>query len=288
MKKRTPYLLLFSILSLFLCSCGNETETEQLEITEKIDSSLVVVEDDISYTLPSPLQIAFIFKQAGLPYQAGLTNKPENINNYVSKYNQKLNFGVYTADLAYCVLNKQSQEAIYYLKNLGQMSEKLWMSNIFQTVNVLTRFEKNIGNEDSLATIISDMQLSMDNYLEENGVGNNGSIIFAGAWVESMYIGSKVIEKSSNEKLLGRIAEQAIILDNLLKLLRKNNADEAAEMITDLESLQKHFAKFLKEETENEEENESEVEEDVVYTFSKEELQSFGKEIEAIRKKIIN
>lgn len=286
MKKHTPYLLLFSVLSLFLSSCGNETDTEHLEITEKIDSSLVVVEDDISYTLPSPLQIAFIFKQAGLPYQAGLTNKPGNINNYISNYNQKLNFGVYSADLAYCVLNKQTQEAIYYLKNLGQMSEKLWMSNIFQTVNVLTRFEKNIGNEDSLATIISDMQLSMDNYLEENGVGNNGSIIFAGAWVESMYIGSKVIEKSSNEKLLGRIAEQAIILDNLLKLLRKNNADEAAELISDLENLQKHFAKFLKEESENGEDESEEKE--VVYTFSKEELQNFGKEIETLRNKIVN
>jgi len=288
MKKRFHYaLVLFGILSIFFYSCGNENSTEPTITTENEDSLLTVDEDDISYTLPSPLQIAFIFKQAGLSYQADLTNKPENINNYVSKYNQKLNFGVYAADLAYCVLNNQSQQAIFYLKNLGQMSEKLWMSNIFQTSNVLNRFEKNIGNEDSLATVIADMQLSMDNYLEENGIGENGSIIFAGAWIESMYIGSKVIEKSNNEKLISRLAEQSIILNNLIKLLNKNNATEAAELIKDLESLNKHFDKFLKSNEPEINEDEAE-EEETVYAFTKQEIDSFTKEIEAIRKKIIN
>jgi hypothetical protein len=287
MKKRFHYfLVLFGVLSIFLTSCGNENNSESTVVIENTDSRPTIEDDDISYTLPSPLQIAFIFKQAGLSYQPDLTNKPESINNYVSKYNQKLNFGVYAADLAYCVLNNQSQQAIFYLKNLGHMSEKLWMSNIFQTSNVLNRFEKNIGNEDSLATVIADMQLSMDNYLEENGIGENGSIIFAGAWIESMYIGSKVIEKSNNEKLISRLAEQAIILDNLIKLLNKNNATEASELIKDLEGLNRHFDKFLKyNETENSEDETEE--EDTVYAFTKQEIDNFTKDIEAIRNKII-
>jgi hypothetical protein len=130
------------------------------------------------------------------------------------------------------------------------------------------------------------MQLSMDNYLEENGIGENGSIIFAGAWIESMYIGSKVIEKSNNEKLISRLAEQAIILDNLIKLLNKNNATEASELIKDLEGLNRHFDKFLKyNETENSEDETEE--EDTVYAFTKQEIDNFTKDIEAIRNKII-
>ncbi len=285
MKKSFFQLALILPAILLAFSCGNSA-SDDLQHTDT--DTLVVddTEDDaMDFTLPSPLQIAAMFKQAGLPYQANITNNPENVNNYVTKYNQKLNFGVYTADMAYCVLNKQNQQAIYYLKNLGQLSEKLWMSNIFHSVDVLSRFEKNIGSEDSLAAIISDMQLIMDNYLEENGVGSNGSIIFAGAWIESMFIGSKVVEKSDNAKLISRLAEQAIVLETLVKLLEKNNAEEAEELIKDLKNLQKHFAHFLQAE-EAAEESDEDIE--VNYTFTKDEMNALMKDIEVLRNKIIN
>lgn len=246
-------LLLASFIGAFaLYSCGSDSKNADKNISQNIDSTTVendetTTEESMSYLLPSPLQIAELFKNSGLTYIGDLTNSTQSVENYNTKYAQKLNFGVYSADMAYCIINNQSQSAIDYLSTLRSLSEKMWMTDVFNSMGLSKRLETNVNNHDSLVTIMADLQIQLDNYLDENGMGYTGPVIFAGAWIETMYLGAQVNQSNSNEKLVFRLTEQAVVLENLLKALEQINEDkEFDELIADLNNINKNFD-FLKE-----------------------------------------
>ena len=98
---------------MLLASCGNETSKED-SVTEAdtVATETATVEvEDVSYSLPSPLQIASIFKKSGLKYKDGITSTLKDPSKYTTNLSKALNLGIYSADLSYTVLNKQNQEA---------------------------------------------------------------------------------------------------------------------------------------------------------------------------------
>jgi hypothetical protein len=279
MKQSTIKVLLFStIISFLLYSCGGG-ETEIIEddtTTDEITDETDLMENNTTYILPSPLQVAELFKSAGLTYVGDLTNPKENVDKYATKYDQKLNFGVYSADMAYCIMNNQSQESIDYLNALREISEKLWMTDVFNTLGLRDRLEANVGNEDSLTYIMADLQIQLDDYLDENGMGYTGSVIFAGAWLETMYLGTQVNKLEKNEKLISRLSEQSVILGDLIKSIQQADEDnEYTELIADLGGIDKHFDILRGEETE----------EDVI--LNDEQVDALSKDIIALRNKVI-
>jgi hypothetical protein len=276
MHKLTIKIASAAIATSFLVACGGNQEeviTEKEVITEEI-----VVEDnveDMSYVLPSPLQIAELFKSAGLTYIGDLTNPIDKVDNYNSKYDQKLNYGIYASNMAYCIMNNQTQESINYLSALKKLSEKLWMTDIMGSMGLTERLEANVGNEDSLTYIMADLQMQMDDYLEENGMGYTGSVIFAGAWIETMYLAAKVNEAETNPKLISRLSEQAIILESLIASIKQNDENQEFEvLVTDLETINSHFSDFN---SDSEEE----------FTLSEETLKSLNADLISIRTKIV-
>ncbi|HRN41777.1 MAG: hypothetical protein KF732_00120 [Flavobacteriales bacterium] len=239
MKKLSFKLLSLMLVSstIFYSCSGNDTE-ETEEVTEEVTIS---AEEEVSYVLPSPLQIVNLFKNAGLEYVGGLTNAKENVNNYNAKTGQKINFGIYAADMAYAITNNQTQESINYLNALRQMSEKIWMTDVFNSVGVAERLEKNVGNEDSLTTIMADLQMEMDEYLDENGASYTGSVIFAGAWIESMYLALNA-NKNNNEKLTNRLSEQSVIVSNIIGAVKQANEEGDLDgLIANLETINNSF-----------------------------------------------
>lgn len=238
--KKLSFKLISSlvVISALLYSCGGNHEPE--ETTEEVVVEEIATEE-VSYMLPSPLQIVSLFKNAGLEYVGGLTNSKDNVNNYNAKTNQKINFGVYAADMAYAITNNQTQEAINYLNALRQMSEKIWMTDVFNSTGVAERLEKNVGNQDSLTTIMADMQMEMDEYLDENGSSYTGSVIFAGAWIESMYLALNA-SKNTSEKVANRLSEQAVVIGNLLGAVKQaNENNELNDLVASLEKIEASF-----------------------------------------------
>lgn len=240
MKKQLLFILLSSSFLWFACESNNENVTTEEELVEEVE--VAKEEESMSYLLPSPLQIAEIFKNSGLTYIGDLTNSTELASSYNTKYSQKLNFGVYSADMAYCIINNQTQSAINYLSTLRELSEKMWMTDVFNTMGLSKRLENNVGEQDSLTTIMADLKIRLDNYLDENGMGYTGPVIFAGAWIETMYLGAKVNQTNSNDKLIYRLTEQSVVLENLLKALEQINEDnDFDELIADLKVINENF-----------------------------------------------
>ncbi len=275
MMKKVSLVVLVAVLS----ACGNQSENQ--ETPELIQDTTTVVEEQVEdasesevlYSLPSPLQIAFLFKNSGLAYQAGITHQPEKAKNYNTKVAQMLNLGVYAADMAYNVLHNQTQEAIHYLKVMNELSEKLWMTNVFNNNHLHERFEKNIGNQDSLAYIIADMQMELDNYLEENEMEDASVVVFAGAWIESMYLAAQISDLTENQKLNVKLSEQAIILESLVNLLAKENNAATTDLLNSLKDLQT-VLKPLDDESED------------IPFLSTEELKTLKDKIESLRNTI--
>lgn len=240
MKKQLFFTLLSISFLWVACESNTKNETTEEDIVEEVE--LATEEETMSYLLPSPLQIAEIFKNSGLSYIGDLTNPTEMATSYNTKYSQKLNFGVYSADMAYCIINNQTQSAINYLSTLRGLSEKMWMTDVFNTMGLSKRLENNVGQHDSLTTIMADLQISLDNYLEDNGMGYTGPVIFTGAWIETMYLGAKVNQAKSNDKLIYRLTEQSVVLENLLKALEQINEDnDFDELIADLKVINENF-----------------------------------------------
>jgi len=273
------------ILTVAIISCGEPQPVEddtsditEIEVTQMDNPE----ENGILYTLPSPLQIASIFRRSGLTYIPNLANNPGNVSNYNTKFIQKLNFGAYAADLAYSALNEQNQACIDYVQALSSLSESLWMTNVFSSVSILNRFENNMGNSDSLGYIISDFQMELDNYLEENGLSTNSLVIFTGAWIESMHLALQSVTDTPNPVLMSRMIEQKKILQDLIEILGKEEKDAELDILmAGLVKIAGNFTSYDIEKVENEEDL-------AALTMSAEDIAALASDVEETRKFIIN
>ncbi len=206
---------------IFAVSCG-ETEAPTANPVE--DNEEVVVEevqvsedsDEPEFIIPSALQISAMFKNSGLTYIDDITNSPDKVSDYHSKFEKLLNFGVYSGDLFYCILNDQSQTSIQYLKAIRQLADETGMAGIFNTGPLFERFEANIGNQDSVFNIMLEFQEKTDVLIAENNEEHSAMVIFAGAWTEGMYIGLDAVKVNGNDNLKSRLAEQMTIVENLV------------------------------------------------------------------------
>ncbi len=272
--------------SMLFVACGSETTKEESTEVIAVDSTVVEEETETaSYSLPSPLQIASIFKKSGLKYKDGITSSQKDASKYTTNLTKALNLGVYSADLSYTVLNKQNQEAMNCMKLCRQLADNLGMGSVFDQGNLSGRFEKNLGNEDSLAYIIAELQMVTDMYLDENNQQQITSIVFSGAWIESLYIGSKVYEKSKGKDLNSKLSEQMTILGSIINALKAEEKKDAniTGLIADMEAIKVIYDGLESVKKYNEAANE-----DADITLSDEEVTKLTTKIEEVRTKIIN
>lgn len=282
MKNKNIYIAsIFTAFSLFACTEAPKTDNTENEVTTEDTLSTVAVEEEeeVNFVLPSPIQIAAIFNRSGLKYNGELPNKADQVSNYNTKTSKFLNFGVYSADLAYSVLNDKQQESINYLNSIKKLSDDIGMESIFGTGNLTKRFEKNISNQDTVLSILTEIKIKTDNYLEENKEQSKSAIFFAGAWVEGMYLGSK--SYSENSKVNERIIEQMNLLQGLIPALKaqKDETFDLDQLITQLEEVNYMFNNF--EEVKSYNENEKALQ------LTSESMKALGSKIESIRNSIV-
>lgn len=276
---------LFVAAGMLITACGNDAPKEDVV---SVDTTQTEIEEtpEASYLLPSPLQIANIFKKSGLKYKSGITSNLQDPAKYTTNLSKSINLGVYSADLSYCVLNKQNQEAMNYMKLCRTMADNLGMGSVFEQGNLLKRFEKNLGNEDSLTSIIGELQMVTDEYLDENDQRHITSIVFAGAWVESMYVGSKSYEKGKDKSLNNKLAEQMNILGSIINALKEQEKKDAAitGFIVDLQGIKDIYDQLPS--VTNNPTAVDDIEKEL--SLTDDEVASLTKKIEEVRTKIIN
>jgi hypothetical protein len=240
---------------LLLQSCGAEEEkpAETNNVATSNNETVIVEEeeapDDVyTFVPPSPLQIASIFKKAGLDYDGSLTNDVANADGYTEKFQQSLNFGVYSSDLAYCVKSEKYDEAGQYLKTLKDLSGKIGLETVFADEDLIDRFNNNVGNQDSIVEILIYVQENTDDYIEQNGKVDLSVVYYAGAWIEGMYFGANAAKANPDDLDLGAlISEQMTIGKSIQKgltTLKEGDLDaedlaaSIGEIVTTFENLE--------------------------------------------------
>lgn len=283
------YLSVVAFLSFSIaCAEAPKKEESDMEETTEVDSTEMgddeaMMEEDNSFMLPSPIQIAAIFNRAGLGFQSGLTNPIENLDKYNTKTAKYLNFGVYSADLAYVVLNEQQQASIDYLNVVKKLSDEIGMPSVFGSGRLIESFEKNIDNQDTVLRILTTIKRRTDEYLEENEEKSKEAIFFSAAWLEGMYLGAN--SSSDKDKLAPRLIEQMTILENVIKAIKAQNDPtlDMEFMIKGLTELQNTFEGF---ESIKALDSEGSTFDSVQLT--EKEMGQLNSKIESLRSKVIN
>lgn len=246
------YLFIIVAASLLIACGGDETIEESIvdEVDESVTPERAAKAQMVFQTVPSPLETASLFQEAGADYNPGITNPVENVNNYSTNTQKALNLGVYGADLSYANIFDQSQESMFYMNCSKKMSDGLGITSAFDAAT-MERIEENMNNRDSIMTIINDAFWITDAYLKENGQDHLSALIITGGWIEGLYLGTKAINaETPNEALMQRIADQKYSLDNLTELLSTYENTEVDAVEQKLKELQEVYNKIEEEEAE--------------------------------------
>jgi hypothetical protein len=290
MKKQIAIVLFSSVLF----ACGGDVEQTE-PVIENVEKNIETTEragkaQMVFQTVPSPLETASIFQNAGANYNADLLNPIENVENYSTNTQKALNFGVYGADLSYANIFDQTQETMFYMNCSKKLADALGVTAAFDAAT-MERLEENMNNRDSLMIIINDAFWIADAFLKENGQDNLSALIIVGGWVEGLYIGSKTLdEKNPDEALMKKIADQKFSLDNLVELLSTYDADDVKNVAQKLEGLKTIYDKISEEDAETTVENNAGVTTiggGSSLSYEKGTIIEISNEIEKIRNEII-
>lgn len=249
--------LVLASASFTFSSCGDETDvTVDVEkAIDKIDETAKQTagkpEDNVRiklggqfYTIPSPVQTAFLVKEEGTDFNSELLNKAENGDTYTTSFKKALNMGVYGADMGYITIYENTDLSLKYLKAVRKIADELDLSGAFND-ELGERFNANMGNQDSMLVFVNEAYKNADDYLKNNDKSNIAALVVVGGWVEAVYFASQSALETKNQKLVERVAEQKQALDNLIHMMKSlegfADVEEYDDLIIELEDLHKLF-----------------------------------------------
>lgn len=225
--KAAMLLALLAVFSLALTSCGDSSGSgdgkDTLSVLDQADIQAI---QQVQYTVPSPLELANLLKKSGSNFDPAVVASPDNVANYEGTYAQALNLGIYGADLGYVTYYEQTDEATQYMDAAVKLAGSLGIENAFDT-ELLVRVEKNIDNQDSLLTIITQQFDSAEDYLKNVERADVATLITAGGWLEGLHLACAIYKAQPSDLISTRIGEQRISLNPMLQLLNYHKGEDA-------------------------------------------------------------
>lgn len=217
---------------MILPSCGNETPVEEnienvVSETPK-DTTPVTVNEETKFkfdfaiaNIPSPVSSINELSGWGVDYNNTLLIDPKK-QTATTEFAKSLLLGMENIDMSYAMINSKGEDVLKYMKTVVKMSDELGLKGAIDQM-VGKRAEQNISNKDSLLSILSEIFVKSDSYLRTNERVYTASTVFAGTWIEGLYLTCKVAESVTDaavkEKAYKHVWEQRFYLKNLTDLL---------------------------------------------------------------------
>jgi hypothetical protein len=242
-----------TLITLSLASCGGGKEAEssdnaatpELSVT---DTSAVTVDDTTKFkfdfaiaNIPSPANTLQELGTWGVAYDNTILNDPKKGDKYATEYKQSINLGMYNIDMAHAMVNDNGADVLNYMKTVLTLGNKLGLTASLNAM-VGKRAESNLNNKDSLFKLLDEIFVKSDNYLRTNERVYTAATIFAGSWLESLYltcaVSNKMTEEKQKETSRKLLWEQRLHLGNLLNLMGDfKDKKECADLIKDLKPI---------------------------------------------------
>jgi hypothetical protein len=250
---RTSPLKLVALAAsvIIIASCGSNqnsstdaaSQPDMAEVEQEMTKEDLAQADAMIKEMPSPIEMAILVKHAGGEYNPDLLNDVKNIDNYLTNGKKTVNIGVYSSDVGYTSLYKQTQETVFFLGNVRKLSDDIGLSDAFDQ-SMFERVESNIENRDSLLLILSSSYDVANQYLKENNRMNTSVLMMAGGWIESMYLAANLgAEGGRPEDIIAlRIIEQNVVLEKLVKSMKMIDDDS---LVTEFGGKLEELSKLL-------------------------------------------
>lgn len=239
-------------IALFSCDGGKKGDNNTTEDTTKNEVKENL--QKVISAIPEPTEIPYQLKATGADFDEKLPNPPNQAEKYKTTNNKAaLNLGVYATDVGYVSVYEKVQNAIDYIKAVKDLGDKIGVSNAFDP-KLEQRFKDNLSKVDSLTRIISEALKNSDKYLKDNERNSIAAMIFAGSFIEGLYISTQLVMNYPKDILPTDARIQVLIplvrlilkqdkgLNNLVDALKALDKEEdVTKLISDLEALQKLY-----------------------------------------------
>lgn len=238
--------LFIFFLSVLILSCKSDAKKDKVDVkieNQTLYENFIEVDDaGIHYKIPSPMEMFIFLERTKAEFQSSKTHDINKVSHYVSRKDQAINFGVYSADLAYCAVYADFQKTINYFNTAKQLASSLGLHEGFGEAIAL-RIDNNLSNIDSLMEITADSYQLANQFLEDQGQVDILGLILVGGWVEGVYLALHSVHGIDlNDPIVERIADQQVLLENLMAFLKKNETQNyISEIIEDLAPVQEAF-----------------------------------------------
>jgi len=234
-------ILIFSATLFLMASCGGETK----KTVETEDSKPTAEEMVVDYNIPSPSDQFSLISKLDVGKNTKIMHNPEDADKYSNSAQKALNFGVYTADVAYLTSFNETNQYLTYFGKLEKLGKDIGVAQVFGT-ELGELAKKWDGNADSLFRLSDETYNKTFKRLIEIDKGTELSLMLVGGWIESMHLmigSSKGYGKSP--KLEQAIAEQKVVAENLVEFLVSYQDDkDVAAYTKDLRDIIKIYDKL--------------------------------------------
>jgi hypothetical protein len=241
--KQIAKILVLSVIvgSFYSCQNSDSENTTEEEVVQPDEAVVAepVVDDGISYQVPTPNELFAVLKYANIKYDNSVVNDIANVNSYSTKSAKALNFGVYAADLAYASSLGSSNAASDYFETIKKLSADLGVENALDEA-IMSRIQSNMeaANGDSLFYLSNETYYKAYSYLEQNDRSDVLGMIVMGGWVEGLNIMLNVAEFEEGSELSSRIADQKLTMSNLLVFASRLQNDDINDIVSEMSSIE--------------------------------------------------
>jgi len=268
----TNLFLVSFAFGVFSCSSSSD-EAKPQEAVDVVTQELVeeAINDNVFYQMPTPNELFAVLKNSDAPFNKEILNDVSNSGNYLTKFSKALNFGVFTADLAYATSQGSFEDAASLFEAVKSLSKDLEIENAIDQV-IFERLKENLDNSnaDSLFYLSNETYYSAFSYLEENDRKDVLAMIAVGGWIEGLNIILNLEPYSEDSEICQRIADQKLTLENLLIFVSDIENDKLTDLVSDLSVIEEIF----NEESENS--NDESIETEVVNSTNEDGVMVFG------------
>lgn len=248
-----PVIIILCLLVVWACGPSSKDGGKSGEFKDA-EQSLKDQIEDVVYSIPSPHEIPYLLQQTGAEFNQSLINDRKKADSYLARSDKAaLNLGVYAADIGYLSSYDKTQDAIDYLTAVKSLADNLGIIGSFDA-DMIKKFESNISNKDSLASVIDKAVQKTGTYLRDDNRNKLAAMMITGSFVEGLYISTGLIKSYPKDllpddqrnlvltPLMRVILEQEKSVDELVKMLSSvDQSEPVGGIINDLKALQSSY-----------------------------------------------
>jgi hypothetical protein len=241
-------ILLFLLLAFVSCRNSSNNsgqfvfpEADSIPVSEALKLSPEAIAD-ISKNITSPVEIANLLQKLEVPFSQSYLASSIDANKQSTNFDKALKLGILGADLGYLNIYERTGSSLEILSSIRKLAEDIKVGQYFD-FETIKKLSQNNSNLDSLLSLSINSYTQIDTYLRNNDRGHLSSLMIIGVWIEAQYLATQVVSQYPNKILADRIAEQKIILNDLMLLISPycNRDSEFTSLCKSLQEIKEKY-----------------------------------------------